>query len=76
MKLRIIIALVASSITFSVFSQKQILLDEVIALALENGYDVRLSKNALEAVSTDNNFAVGGFFCHSLTEQLLLREQQ
>lgn len=61
MKLRIIIALVASSITFSVFSQKQILLDEVIALALENGYDVRLSKNALEAVSTDNNFAVGGF---------------
>lgn len=61
MKLRIIIALMASSVTFSAYSQKQVLVNEVIALALENGYDVRLSKNALEAVTTDNGFAVGGF---------------
>lgn len=51
----------ASSVTFSAYSQKQVLVNEVIALALENGYDVRLSKNALEAVTTDNGFAVGGF---------------
>lgn len=62
MKLKIIAALVVvSSITLPAFSQKQVLLDEVIALALENGYDVRLSKNALEVVTTDNNFAVGGY---------------
>jgi outer membrane protein len=61
MKLRIIIALLASSVTFSAFSQKKILVDEVIALALENGYDVRISKNALEAARTDNGYAVGGF---------------
>lgn len=62
MKLKVIAALVVvSSITLPAFSQKQVLLDEVIALALENGYDVRLSKNALEVVTTDNNFAVGGY---------------
>jgi outer membrane protein len=62
MKLSIVAALMAfSSVTFSAYSQKQVLVDEVIALALENGYDVRLSKNALEAAATDNGFAVGGF---------------
>ncbi|GIL22781.1 MAG: membrane protein [Bacteroidota bacterium] len=62
MKLSIVAALVAvSSVTFSAYSQNRVLLEEVIALALENGYDVRLSKNALEAASTDNGFAVGGF---------------
>lgn len=61
MKLRIFIALVASSVTFSAYSQKQILLDEVIALALENGYDIRLSKNTLESAVADNNLAVGVF---------------
>ncbi len=41
--------------------QEILSLDRVIGLALENGYDVRLAKNALEAASTDNAFAVGGF---------------
>lgn len=61
MKLRIILALVAVSINFSVYSQTRILLDEVIALALEHGYDVRLSKNTLEAAAADNDLAVGVF---------------
>lgn len=62
MKLKVIAALVVvSSITLPAFSQKQVLLDEVIGLALENGYDVRLSKNALEAVTADNLFSVGGY---------------
>lgn len=62
MKLKVIAALVVvSSITLPAFSQKQVLLDEVIGLALENGYDVRLSKNALEAATADNGFAVGGY---------------
>ncbi|MBN8652333.1 MAG: TolC family protein [Cytophagales bacterium] len=62
MKLKVIAALVVvSSITLPAFSQKQVLLDEVIGLALENGYDVRLSKNALEAATTDNGFAIGGY---------------
>ncbi|MFZ5971541.1 MAG: TolC family protein [Bacteroidota bacterium] len=41
--------------------QEVLSLDRVIGLALENGYDVRLAKNALQAASTDNAFAVGGF---------------
>jgi len=62
MKLKVIAVLVVvSSITLPAFSQKQVLLDEVIGLALENGYDVRLSKNALEAVTADNLFSVGGY---------------
>ena len=53
--------MVAGSVTFSAYSQKQVLFDEVIALALENGYDVKLSKNALEAATADNNLAIGGY---------------
>jgi len=41
--------------------QEVLSLDRVIGLALEDGYDVRLSKNALEAAATDNAFALGGF---------------
>ncbi|MCW5910268.1 MAG: TolC family protein [Cyclobacteriaceae bacterium] len=61
MKHSIIAAFVAFSSVTSAYSQKKVLLDEVVALALESGYDVRLSKNAWEAATTDNDFAVGGF---------------
>lgn len=56
----IVVTLVAvCSFTVSTFSQQQVLVSEVIALALEHSYDVRLSKNTLEAAATDNSLAVG-----------------
>jgi outer membrane protein len=62
MKLKVIAALVVvSSIIFPVFSQKQVLLDEVISLALENSFDVRLIKNQLESAITDRGYAFGAF---------------
>lgn len=62
MKLRICFAflIVALFITEG-YSQKQVLLEEVVALALEHNYDVRISKNVLEAASTDNDYAFGAF---------------
>lgn len=62
MKGRIVTALVAAVCFYSQsFSQKQVPLEEVIALALQDSYDVRLSKNLLDAAATDDKLAVGGF---------------
>lgn len=49
------------SIAIPACSQNQVLLEEVIALALESSYDIRLTKNTLEAAVTDNDLAVGVF---------------
>lgn len=40
-------------------AQKQVELDQVIALALEKNYDVRLARNTSQAASTDYNFSIG-----------------
>ncbi len=62
MKLRICIAFLISALFITKGnSQKQVLLEEVVALALEHNYDVRISKNVLEAASTDNDYAFGAF---------------
>src|SRR5688572_25737753 len=45
----------------SAFSQAEVTLEEVIALALEKNYDVRIAKNASESASTDDHYVVGGF---------------
>ena len=46
---------------YTSFSQEEIPLDQIIALALEKNYDVQLSKNVSEAASTDNQYAIGAF---------------
>jgi outer membrane protein TolC len=46
-------------------AQEQIPLDQVIALALEKNYDVRLARNAAEVAATDKSYAWG-----ALTPQL------
>jgi outer membrane protein len=43
------------------FSQEEIPLEQIIALALERNYDVQLSKNVSEAAATDNKYAFGAF---------------
>ncbi len=43
------------------FSQEEIQLEQIIALALEKNYDVQLSKNVSEAAATDNKYAFGAF---------------
>src|SRR5688572_17666543 len=43
----------------SVQAQEQITLDQVIALAIEKNYDIRLSRNTAESAATDNRYSVG-----------------
>ena len=43
------------------YCQEEISLEQVIGLALERNYDVKLAKNISEAASTDNRYAFGAF---------------
>lgn len=43
------------------YAQEEISLEQIIALAIEKNYDVRLSKNIADAASTDNRYAIGAF---------------
>jgi outer membrane protein TolC len=62
MKLRICFAFLIGALFITEgYSQKQVLLEEVVALALEHNYDVRISKNVLEAAKTDDDYAFGAF---------------
>ena len=46
---------------YAVNAQEQIPLEQVIALALEENYDVQVAKNISEAATTDNQYAFGAF---------------
>jgi outer membrane protein len=64
MKIRLSVLLLA--ISFFQFqntanAQEQISLEQVIALALEKNYDVRLAKNTSEAYATDQSYAWAAF---------------
>lgn len=43
------------------FSQEEISLEQVVALALERNYDVLVARNTSEAAKTDNDYAFGAF---------------
>jgi len=43
----------------SIHAQEQITLDQVIALAIEKNYDMRLAKNTSESAATDNRYSIG-----------------
>ncbi len=45
----------------NVHAQKQVVLEEVIKLALEQNYDVLIAGNMLEAAAMDNHYAYGAF---------------
>src|SRR5438128_2627274 len=62
MKLRFLIT-VLSILTFVSLSwaQEEVTLDEVISLALEKNYDVRISEAVSQSASTTNRFAGGAF---------------
>lgn len=47
--------------TPSAFSQVEVTLEEVVTLALEKNYDVRIARSISEAAETDNDYAVGAF---------------
>jgi outer membrane protein len=42
-------------------AQDNVSIEQVVALALEKNYDVRLAKNSAEAAETDNKYALGAF---------------
>lgn len=63
MKLRLLIVVVGSLFIFSkpVWAQEKIELDQIVALALEQNYDVKLYKNYAESASTDDKYSIGVF---------------
>ncbi len=42
-------------------AQDKVSIEQVVRLALERNYDVKLARNASEAAETDNNYAFGAF---------------
>lgn len=46
---------------YSTLSQQEVSLQQVIELALEQNYDVRLARNTEEVGSTDDQYAIGAF---------------
>lgn len=60
MKRSLIIIVLVSFFT-SGFSQELITLEQAIALALENNYDVRIAQTNLKAAATDNDYALAAF---------------
>jgi outer membrane protein len=62
MKLRFFLLFFFCIVFLALSAQDQeIALEQVIALALEKNYDVRLAKNSAEAAHTDNDYAFGAF---------------
>jgi outer membrane protein len=62
MKVRVFVLIVSFLFVFQfATAQEEITLEEMIALALSNNYDVQLSKNASLAASTDRNYAWAAF---------------
>jgi outer membrane protein len=62
MKLKFFAAAFTICMSASVsYAQEEITLEQVVALALEKNYDVRLAKNYVEVVDTDNDYANAAF---------------
>lgn len=55
------IVLVLTFVTLQVRAQEMVTLNDVIQLAMEKDYDVRLARNALSTAETDDQFAFGAF---------------
>lgn len=62
MKLRLFAVLFLFFVAFNIaFGQEEVSLEQVISLALEKGYDVRIARTASEAAETDKAYAWGAF---------------
>jgi outer membrane protein len=62
MKLRFLITVFSILAAFNLcLAQEEVSLDQVISLALEKNYDVRISQAISESANTTNRFAGGGF---------------
>jgi outer membrane protein len=61
MKRRLLVVLIILSFIEFTYAQEEISLEQVISLALEKNYDVRVAKNIAASASTDNKFVSGAF---------------
>jgi outer membrane protein len=62
MKLRFFLTVFSiSGLAQFAFAQEEVSLQQVISLALEKNYDIRVAKQVSASASTDNQFAYGGF---------------
>jgi outer membrane protein len=58
----LLLSLFCISITHCLLAQVDtVTIEQVVSLALEKNYDVRIARNVSEAVSTDNDYAFGAF---------------
>src|SRR5687767_10540803 len=61
MKLKLFAALFISCTVHFAFAQEEVSLEQVVALALEKNYDVRIVKKLADAARTDNDYAWAAF---------------
>ena len=54
-------AIICLGFSTTVFAQKEIALDEVVAIAIQKNFDVQLFKNNSLSANTNKNLAIGGF---------------
>ncbi len=55
-----VLVIIGVSCQFAI-AQKEVTLDEVVSVAIQKNFDVRLVQNAAATTTTNNNLAVGGF---------------
>ena len=61
MRLRSVFALLLFSGFHAALGQEEVSLEQVVTLALEKNYDVRVARNVADAAATDDNYVYGAF---------------
>ena len=61
MRRRLFLVFFLFSASHFVFGQEEVTLEQVVALALEKNYDVRIARNVSESAATDSDYVVGAF---------------
>ena len=59
-KLFAFLVIVFSGIDFA-YGQEEVSLEQVVALAVEKNYDVRIARSLSESAETDDNYVLGAF---------------
>ena len=61
MRLRCVFSFLLVAASHLLFGQEEISLEQVVALALEKNYDVRIARNLAESAETNDDYVVGAF---------------
>ena len=61
MRLRCVFSFLFVAASHLLFGQEEVSLEQVVALALEKNYDVRIARNVAESAETNDGYVVGAF---------------